>query len=539
MVFSPDGRRLASASLDRTVKIWDATTGQEYVTLKGHTSWVQGVAYSSDGRGLASASWDRTLKIWDPATGQNLLTLRGHTRGVLGVVFSPDGRHLASASQDQTVKIWDAATGQEILTLKGHADSVLGLAYSPDGRHLASASQDRTAKIWDAATGQEVLTLKGHTGPVFGVAYSPDGRHLASASQDRSIRIWGAATGQEILALTGHAERIKGVAYSPDGRRLASAGSWDGTVKIWDAATGQETLTVQGHANFVNGIAFSPDGRRLASASQDQTVKIWDATDLTPQLLIEREARGLVQFLIAKLPSSDEVTATIRQDRTITEAVRQQALTWVEPFWRSQVLNEVAPLVQQLFTKLMLRSDVLAAIRGDASLSEAVRQEALKLAETLQENASALNGRSWTVVRRPGADAAAYQLALRQAEAACRLAPNVPGYINTLGVAYYRVGKYAEAVAALEKCLPEHGSKGIEAYDLYFLAVCHHQLGNAATAQECFERAKDSHQRNAARLTKAQSEELNQFRKEAETLLEKPTSRARRVEWMVSTRGVP
>jgi WD40 repeat protein len=550
VAFSPDGRRLASASADQTVKVWDAASAEESLTLKVHTGGVAAVAFSPDGRRLASAG-DRTVKIWDAATGQESLSLNGHTSGVHGVAYSPDGRRLASAGKDQTVKVWDAATGQECRTLKGHTDVVYGVAYSPDGRRLASASWDQTVKVWDAATGQECLTLKGHTSWVMGVAYSPDGRHLASAGGGQ-VKVWDAATGQETLSLEGAAGHL---AYSPDGRHLASAGGgqvkvWDAAtgqetlslkgagrwvayspdgrrlasasgnqVKVWDAATGQETLSLKGHTNYVSGVAFSPDGRRLASASIDHTVKVWDGTDLTPQGLIEREARGLVQFLIAKPLPPDEAAAAIRRDSTVTDAVRQQALAWVEPFWRSHVRYEAACFVQPLFDRPLLRAEVLAAIRADARLTDVVRQEALKLAETMPENADAFNRASWDVVCKPGADAAAYQRALRQAETACRLAP-VPDHQSTLGIAYYRMEKYPEALATLEKSLAENTSKGSDAKDLYFLAMCHYRLGNAAKARECFERAKASHERNDA-----QSEELKQFRNEAETLLGQPAEK--------------
>ena len=527
VAYSPDGRRLASAGGDRLVKVWDAATGQEGLTLKGHMGRVHYLAYSPDGRRLASASCDQTVKVWDAATGQDLLTLKGHTGWVRGVAYSPDGRCLASASHDQTVKVWDAATGQECLTLRGHASSVYAVAYSPDGHRLASASGDQTVKVWDAATGQNLLTLKGHTGAVNGVAYSPDGRYVTSTSGDQTVKVWDAASGQNLLTLKGHTSAVNGVAYSPDGRRLASA-SRDQTVKVWDAASGQDLLTLRGHTRPVNGVAYSPDGRCLASASEDKTVKVWDATALTPQLLVVREARGLVQFLIAKPLPPDEAAAAIRRDSTITEAVRQQALAWVEPFWRSQGRSEVACLVEPLFAKPLLRSEVLATLRADAGLREPVRQEALKLAETLPENAPRLNDVSWAVVRQPGTDTATYQRALCQAEAACRAAPDVADYLTTLGAAYYRVGKYPDAVAALEKSLPTNASSGGDAWDLYFLAMCHYRLGNAAKARECFECAKDSHQRNAARLTRENSderensEELQRFRTEAETLLEKP-----------------
>src|SRR5262249_31181169 len=129
VAFSPDGKRLASASFDRMVKVWDAQTGQDLLALKGHTSWVYCVAFSPDGKRLASCG-GYGAKIWDAQTGQNLLALHEHTGELFDVAFSPDGKRLACASDDKTVKVWDARTGRELLTCKGHACKVNSVAFS-------------------------------------------------------------------------------------------------------------------------------------------------------------------------------------------------------------------------------------------------------------------------------------------------------------------------------------------------------------------------------------------------------------------------
>ncbi|WNF14539.1 serine/threonine-protein kinase [Microcystis aeruginosa] len=274
VVYSPDGRYLASGSGDKTIKISGVATGKQLRTLTGHSDWVYSVVYSPDGRYLASGSGDKTIKIWEVATGKQLRTLTGHSGSVWSVVYSPDGRYLASGNGDKTTKIWEVATGKELRTLTGHSDWVNSVVYSPDGRYLASGNGDKTTKIWEVATGKELRTLTGHSDWVNSVVYSPDGRYLASGIGDGAIKIWEVATVRELRTPTRHSEVVRSVAYSPDGRYLAS-GSQDKTIKIWEVATGNELRTLTGHSETVFSVAYSPDGRYLASGSADKTIKIW------------------------------------------------------------------------------------------------------------------------------------------------------------------------------------------------------------------------------------------------------------------------
>lgn len=283
VAFSPDGTRVASGSGDKEIKIWNAATGEELASLKGHTGGVAAVAFSPEGSNLASGSQDKTIKLWDATTGQELQSLKGHKGRVTSVAFSPDGSRLASGATDKAVKVWNAAGGQELASFQGHSESVTCVAFDSEGLRLASGSDDSAIKIWDVTTGKELASLQGHTNKVWCVSFSPDGTRLASGSDDNTIKLWDATTGKEIASLHGHTKWVTSVAFSPDGRQLAS-GSGDKTIKFWSAATGAALTSLQGHRNTVTGVTFSPDGTRLVSGSWDKTTKLWDVSprkDLT------------------------------------------------------------------------------------------------------------------------------------------------------------------------------------------------------------------------------------------------------------------
>jgi WD40 repeat protein len=282
----PDGRVLASTSIDKTVRLWDVASRQVLATLTGHTDEVWGVAFSPDGHVLATGSDDKTVRLWDVKSRELLATLPGHTdpghtERVISVAFSPDDRLLASSSRDGTVRLWDVDSQKVQAVLTGHEGPVSGVAFSPDGRLLASASDDMTVRMWDVARRQPLDTLKGHKDEVWSVAFSPNGRLLASASRDGTVRLWEVPSGKpwgEPLTghkETGHKEIFTSVAFSPDSQFLAS-GSWDNTVRLWHVASRQVKAVFAGHVDDVTSVAFSPDGKFLASSSKDETVRLCD-----------------------------------------------------------------------------------------------------------------------------------------------------------------------------------------------------------------------------------------------------------------------
>jgi WD40 repeat protein/serine/threonine protein kinase len=300
VTYSPDGARLATASQDGTVRVWDAARFETQLTLRGHVGEVTGVSFSPDGRTLASAGEDHTVRLWDAHSGKELKVLRAHTDTVFNAVFSPDGTLLASGGADKVVRLWDPGSGNPIATLPGHSDDVEHLAFSPDGRLLATAGGEHanvdspSVKLWNVANRTERATLHGHGVDVLCVAFSPDGRILASASSDRTIKLWDIAVARELRTLRGDGSDVHSVVFLHEGKTLASA-SRDGAVRLWDVASGRQLRGGQNHAGRVWSLAYRPQGRWLAAAGDDRMVRFWDleASIVPPRHNLPIEANHL------------------------------------------------------------------------------------------------------------------------------------------------------------------------------------------------------------------------------------------------------
>ncbi|MEG3896098.1 MULTISPECIES: WD40 domain-containing protein [unclassified Microcoleus] len=313
VAFSPDGKTLASASSDNTIKLWNLQSQKPIATLTGHSNEVNSVAFSPDGLTLASASSDHTIKLWNLQSQKPIATLTGHSNSVNSLAFSPDGLTLASASYDKTLKLWHLQSQKPIATLTGHSNWVYSVAFSPDGKTLASASSDNTIKLWNLQSQKPIATLTGHSNWVWSVAFSPDGLTLASAGSDNTIKLWNLQSQKPIATLTGHSNSVNSVAFSPDGLTLASA-SRDNTIKLWHLQTQKPIATLTGHSNPVNSVAFSPDGLTLASASRDNTIKLWHLQTQKPIATLTGHSNEVYSVAF----SSDGLTlASAASDNTI------------------------------------------------------------------------------------------------------------------------------------------------------------------------------------------------------------------------------
>jgi WD40 repeat protein len=276
---SPDGKLLATAGFDSTVKLWDINPDgtikeKEKKVLSGHTGPVYAVAFNpKDDKMIATASQDKTARVWDLSEGKVKFELKGHTDIVDTIAFSPDGKTIATAGADKAVKLWNPVDGKELKNLGAHDGSVYHVAFSPDGKLLASAGsgKDNLVKIWDVKEQKELKQLKGHEQPVTSVVFAGN-NVVVTTSMDRTIRVWNATDGKETKKLGPTTDDPYSIAWSEKGKVAAVCG-YSGQITVWALDADKPKFT---HAIKNPGycIAFTADGKGVYTGHDNGTVAV-------------------------------------------------------------------------------------------------------------------------------------------------------------------------------------------------------------------------------------------------------------------------
>ena len=527
VAFSPDGRMLASAGDDGLVKLWPGVASGVMSPFAGHVDQVRRVLFSPDGQYIVSASNDKTLRLWDTETGFEVRRFIGNVSPVASVAFSPDGKRIASAGDDFSMRIWDVHTGAELYTVFGHGHYCTDVAYSFDGSMLVTCSTERSKYpvilrdgdtgaayrallgpkdhvqdvmfspddslvgavskssiwFWDSKSGKQIHKLTEPGLFLTSACFSPDGRTLVAGSASGAIVFWDTSTWRKVCTLVEEGGTVEEVAFNPDGSRLAST-SAVGSIKLWDVATHALLATFTRHKRGTRGVAFSPDGDRLVTCDSGRTIKLWDGRPWTSAQRDSVEVRSYLARHTLDKASRSALEAAIREDKTLSDAVRAQALRWAEVCWNAAFVLPHTGRVQALYNQGLVKSEVIQAIAKDQEWRALTPATPEELAEVAAASVPKLNSAAWPIVSASNRSDADYAKALQMAERLLELVPQDGLVLNTVGLAQYRAGQYEAAIETLSRSAVLNAAKYPGSpHDNVFLAMAHQRLGNGGAAQ--------------------------------------------------------
>ncbi|ETO29645.1 WD-40 repeat-containing protein [Reticulomyxa filosa] len=283
--FSPDGSKIVSYSESTTIYLWDVLSGQQLQTWEGHSNSITDVQFSSNGSKVVSSSLDGTIRVWDVLSGEHIQLLTEPSTWIGSIHLSPDDSKIVSYLNDKTIRVWDALSGKQLQILQGHSEDINDAQFLSNGSKIVSYSIDETIRIWDVSSGQQIHILRGHSSVINGIHLSPDNSKIVSYSDDDTIQIWDVLSGKQLHVLKGQSGRVKAAQFSPDGSKIVS-GSVD-TIRIWDVLSGKQIQILEGHSGIVCGVEFFPNESKILSCSDDGTIRMWDLTLQKKVQLIE------------------------------------------------------------------------------------------------------------------------------------------------------------------------------------------------------------------------------------------------------------